>query len=249
MKDTELYQHLLGRAPWFVRRVELDAPQAGRVDVYVEHGEGARFACPKCGQDRGVDDHVPERLWRHLDTCQYAYVRSCAASAGVVSGGLNQSSVGALGGGEFSLHPALRWARARRSSGLRRPSGGGSLGADLGPGVGGDGTGGQSGACPHAPPSSPRIGVDEKSFPRRHRYETLVFDLDRGTVEHVAEGRSEESLAGDFRRVAPVELGRISTVVMDMGAPYYIQATRKAVPGADGKIVFARYHIMAHMAI
>ena len=33
---------------------------------------------------------------------------------------------------------------------------------------------------------------------------------------------------------------------MDMWEPY-IQATRKAVPGADGKIVFDRYHIMAHL--
>ena len=178
MKDTEFYQHLLGfRAPWFVRRVELDA-QAG-VDVYIEHASGRALPVLK-GELRAVYDHTAERVWQHLDTCQYPtflHVRlprvSCPAD-GI------QPGFGALGGGEFSLHPALRGARDRRSSGLRCPSGGGSGGADLGSGVGGHRAGGQPGLSrkPHRLPS--RIGVDEKSLAKRHRYETLVYDLDRG---------------------------------------------------------------------
>ncbi len=41
-----------------------------------------------------------------------------------------------------------------------------------------------------------RIGVDEKSFTRGHRYFTLVNDLDRARVLHVAEERTETSLDG-----------------------------------------------------
>nr|CBX29952.1 unknown protein [uncultured Desulfobacterium sp.] len=33
---------------------------------------------------------------------------------------------------------------------------------------------------PHRIPE--RIGVDEKSFAKGHRYETLVYDIDAGTV-------------------------------------------------------------------
>jgi transposase len=246
MKDTEFYQHLLGfRAPWFVRRVELDA-QAGRVDVYVEHGEGACFACPKCGELRAVYDHTAERVWRHWDTCQYpTFLHARLPRVSCPADGIGQTPapwtegsspftrlfegrvIAVLGACDVQAAAALTgltwdrvWAvveRAVRRGLSRKPS---RLPA--------------------------RIGVDEKSFAKRHRYETLVFDLDRGTVEHVADGRSEESLAGYFRRFTPPELDRLTAVVMDMWEPY-IQAVRKAVPDAEGKIVFDRYHLMAHV--
>ena len=38
------------------------------------------------------------------------------------------------------------------------------------------------------------LGVDEKSFAKRHRYETVIRDAERGTVEYVVEDRSQESL-------------------------------------------------------
>ena len=48
MRDTDLYRHLLGLvAPWEVSQVELSA-EDGRVDVWVEHPERTRFACPDC---------------------------------------------------------------------------------------------------------------------------------------------------------------------------------------------------------
>ena len=42
----------------------------------------------------------------------------------------------------------------------------------------------------------PHIGVDEKSFRKRHRHLTLVNDLDRGRALYVAEGRRQQSLDG-----------------------------------------------------
>jgi len=41
----------------------------------------------------------------------------------------------------------------------------------------------------------PYIGVDEKAFRKGHRYHTIVCDLERSTVEFVAEERRTESLA------------------------------------------------------
>jgi transposase len=38
------------------------------------------------------------------------------------------------------------------------------------------------------------IGVDEKSFAKGHKYETLVYDNDRGTVEYVGDYRTQQSL-------------------------------------------------------
>jgi hypothetical protein len=48
MRDTELYQQVLGlSAPGAVSRVELSA-EAGRIDVWAEHPRGTHFACPEC---------------------------------------------------------------------------------------------------------------------------------------------------------------------------------------------------------
>ena len=38
----------------------------------------------------------------------------------------------------------------------------------------------------------PYLGVDEKSIAKRHRYITLVADIDRGTVEFIAFDRKKE---------------------------------------------------------
>ncbi len=71
MESKELYRHLLGiNEPWTVDRVDLDMTR-GQVDVYVVHDKGVRFACPECGQEHAVYDHSVERVWRHLDSCQF----------------------------------------------------------------------------------------------------------------------------------------------------------------------------------
>jgi hypothetical protein len=46
MRDTALYQHLLGLgSPWSVGRVELSV-EGQCVDVWAEHPEGVLWACP-----------------------------------------------------------------------------------------------------------------------------------------------------------------------------------------------------------
>jgi hypothetical protein len=70
MDSVELYERLLGlTAPWTVEQVELDMAKT-HVEVHVGHLAGQRFACPKCGRELGVYDHLAERVWRHLDRCQ-----------------------------------------------------------------------------------------------------------------------------------------------------------------------------------
>lgn len=87
------------------------------------------------------------------------------------------------------------------------------------------------------------IGVDENEAAKGHRYWTLVCDLDEGTVEHIAEGRTQASLDGYYAGLTPVQLDGIEAVAMDMWEPY-IQATRAQVPEADTKMVFDRFHVM-----
>ncbi len=71
MDSNELYQHLLGLTePWTVERVDLDVAQM-HVEVYAGHAPGTRFACPECGRALAAYDHQAERVWRHLDSCQF----------------------------------------------------------------------------------------------------------------------------------------------------------------------------------
>ena len=72
MDATELYQPILGLTePWYVDTVTLDEPMT-TVTIQLAHQRGSDlFRCPRCQQNAPVYDHLPERRWRHLDTCQY----------------------------------------------------------------------------------------------------------------------------------------------------------------------------------
>ena len=71
MRDIELYRHLLGiESPWTVTRGELNVPEQ-RVDVWADHGEPAPWSCPECGTPAPLYDHADERVWRHLERCQF----------------------------------------------------------------------------------------------------------------------------------------------------------------------------------
>ena len=71
MESKELYQHILGlQCPWFVSDVKLDTT-AEQIEIRVKHPRGTKFCCPQCDQSLSCYDHVDERQWRHLDSCQY----------------------------------------------------------------------------------------------------------------------------------------------------------------------------------
>jgi transposase len=91
-----------------------------------------------------------------------------------------------------------------------------------------------------------RIGIDEKSIGKGHNYESIVCDLDKGTVEYVVDDRGQKSLESYYRQFTKEELAQIKGIAMDMWDPY-VAATRAYVPDADEKIVFDRYHATTHV--
>ena len=90
------------------------------------------------------------------------------------------------------------------------------------------------------------LGVDEKAVAKRHRYVTLVCDLDRGTVEYIADDRKRASLDAYYQSLSKEQLAGIEAVAMDMWEPF-IASTVAHVPDGRSKIVFDRFHIMKHM--
>ena len=91
-----------------------------------------------------------------------------------------------------------------------------------------------------------RIGIDEKSYGRGHRYLTLVFNHDNLGVDFLTLDTREESLDQYYGKIGEDESSRINAVSLHM-RDQYIASTRKHVESADSKMVFDRLRIMKHM--
>ena len=66
-----------------------------------------------------------------------------------------------------------------------------------------------------------RIGVDEVSYRKGHRYLTVIADHDSdGRVVWAAEGRDASVLTSFFDALGPERLSRLEAISADMGAGY-----------------------------
>ena len=191
MDDKIFFYKLLGlHPPWLITKVVLNETEQ-RVDIYLDHEKDIQVRCPECDQFYGIYDHAPERVYRHLDTCQMAtYIHVRPPRVNCPDHGVKQivSELGENGSEmtyafeslvlrvaqECSIEATSRlcrlswdqsWNALERAvtRGLARKE--------------------------HRIPS--RIGVDEKAIARGHKYESLVYDLDQGTVEYVVDDRKQ----------------------------------------------------------
>ena len=86
-----------------------------------------------------------------------------------------------------------------------------------------------------------RVGVDEISYRKGHRYITLVVDHDTGDVVWGGKGRTAETLQGFFDQLGPERAARIQAVSMDLGFAFR-KATSDAVPHA--RQCFDPFHVV-----
>lgn len=76
-----------------------------------------------------------------------------------------------------------------------------------------------------------RIGVDEVSYRKGHRYLTVVADHDRdGAVVWAAEGKSAKTLEAFYDELGAERCGLLEAVSLDMGGAY-----KKATDGRAGQ--------------
>ena len=85
-----------------------------------------------------------------------------------------------------------------------------------------------------------RIAIDEIHLGKRHRYITLVLDLDSGAVVFVGEGKGEKSLKPFWKRLKSSK-AKLRAVATDMGQAY-IAAVQKNLPKV--RLVFDRFHVV-----
>lgn len=247
MESKDLYRHLLGLSePWVVARVDLDMAKQ-HVDVYVEHPSGTRFACPECGQTCAVYDHLAERVWRHLDSCQFlTYLHASPPRISCPEHGVRQARLPWAEAGSRFTHlfealaiDVLLAANVKRAAQILRISWDQAWHLMERAVLRGRALKGTT------PPR--QIGIDEKAIAKGHRYMTLVCDLEASTVEYIGEERTEDSLAAYFTAFTEEQRASIKAISLDMW-PAYINACRAHVPQAEDKMVFDRFHIMQHVS-
>jgi transposase len=246
MRDVELYRHLLGlQAPWTVGQVTLDIKEQ-RVDVFAQHDNRAKWPCPECAVICPLHDHEPERQWRHLDSCQFRTIlHARVPRVQCEQHGIRQARVPwaeplarfttlfermaidvlqetSTSAGARLL--GLSWDEAHhiRERAVKR-------------------------GLARRPKQPPRLmGVDEKSIGAGQSYATLVYDIETSHVVELSPGRSQAALLGCLGDYTPRQMSQVEAVAMDMCKPY-ILFLHQVLAEAQNKLVFDRYHIMAHM--
>ena len=240
-----LYQTILGLSdPWTVEAVELREAER-TVRVVVDAAPGTVFTCPECGAAAPVYDRG-ERQWRTLDTCQFTTLLMARVPR-VQCGTHGVKTVRvpwAEKGSRFTLlfeRLAIAWLKEGTPTAVARQLG---LTWDEVRGIQARAV--RRGLARRSREPVPRMGIDEKSFLKRHQYVSIVVDLDQRRVLHIADDRRADSLVPYFQGLSEAERGGIQAIAMDMWEPYR-KTVREQVPDGEQKIVFDKFHVLQHM--
>lgn len=242
MHDTELFKQLLGlKDPWFISNVELDG-RLQTVMIYVEYPAQTCFECPQCQTAQCAVYDRRDRIWRHLDTCQFkTYIKASMPRVECSKCGIKTVSPPwaeahsrftvlferlaidafcemSISGGCRMLQ--ISWDEA--SSIIERAVRRGLARREL--------------------TDVTRIGIDEKAVGKGQRYITIVTDLVKSKVLWVGKERRSETLDSFFELLDKQGCSRIECISMDMWRPFQA-ACRKWIPDADSKTVLDRFHI------
>lgn len=85
-----------------------------------------------------------------------------------------------------------------------------------------------------------RLAIDEIHMGKKHKFLTLVIDLDSGRILWVAKGRGKDALRKFWRRLR-LARARVEAVACDMSAAYW-SAVLEHLP--EAAIVFDHFHII-----
>jgi transposase len=88
-----------------------------------------------------------------------------------------------------------------------------------------------------------KIGIDEKSFRKGHRYASIMTDLDRARVVEVQENRDAKAAGALFKSLG-ASAKKIHAAAMDMW-PAFMSATAANAP--EARIVHDRFHVAKYL--
>ena len=244
MNTREFYRQLTGiEAPWQVTDVSLDL-DAGEVTLLVEH-VGAGVTCG-CGRQCGVHDHMKERRWRHLDTCQLkTFIRCRLPRTRCDQCGVKTvAAPWAVPNGRFTLlfealviELLLATGRMSRVASFLDISEA-QVARVMRRAV-------ERGMGRREEEDVRRLCIDEKSMSRGHSYLTVLGDPERGRVLDVCETRrGKEVLTLLESTLSKEQREAVESITMDMWGPF-MTAANDSLPKAD--IVHDRFHVSMHL--
>ena len=243
MRDTELYEGILGLTPpWKVEAVKLDT-ESKSVEVKVKYQEGTLWAS-EAGERLPVYDHV-ERCWRHLDTCGFETRLICRVPRVQTPEGkvetvpvpwAGQRSRFTLLYERFAIEVLLACRSVSAAAELLRLSWD-ELQRIMERAV-------QRGWERRELAGLRNVGRDEKSFGKGQSYVSLWTDLDRARVLEVMKDNSREA-ADLLLATLPAQVCEaIEAVCIDMSG-HFAAAAREGLP--EAALVHDRFHISAHL--
>lgn len=245
MKDTTLYEHLLGlKTPWLVKSVDLSLADQ-RVVVEVVLKTGQVWADPTDASKRAHINGWTERQWRHLDTCQFetlikARIPQLKYSDGTVR--------------ELAVPWAERYSRVtllmeafvvkllqacpttKGVCELTRLSWS-TVNDIMVSAV-------KRGMLRRTEEEIPYLGLDEKSSEKGHSYVSILTDIERSRVLDLVPERKLAAATTLLGTLSPAQRASVKAVAMDMW-PAFMSATRASLPQAD--IVHDRFHVSKYL--
>lgn len=246
MLQVELFQVALGLpGPWIVTFVRFEAGKdgvSGELHLGLDFRAGTRFACPECGKE-GLEVHdTKQRDWRHLDFFQHlTYLHGRVPRVKCPECGVHLAKVPwARAGSGFTLlfeamavtlcceMPVLSVSRRLR---LRD----GRIWRILKAYV--------EMAREELDESDVRkIGVDETSRQKGHRYVTIFADLEKRRVLFVTPGKDHttfEAFLEDLKKHGG-KPENVTDVVMDLSAAFTTGA-EASFPNAE--LTYDKFHV------
>ena len=247
MYMRSLFKAALGLfTPWEVTDLEFSAEKE-RLDITIDFRRGSRFTCPACGASGAKAYDTQEEEWRHLNFFQYAtYLHArvprvtCQQGCGVKRVEVPWSRAGS---GFTLLFEALIMALVREMPVAAVAKLMGEHDTRLWRIVHHyvDEARKELDFSPVT-----RVGVDETSSQKGHKYISLFVDLEEKRLLFGTPGRQAETV-NSFRedlRDHGGEPEAITQVCCDM-SPAFIAGVTEALPNAQ--ITFDRFHIMKLM--
>ncbi len=245
MKDTALYEHLLGlKSPWSVKSVDLSLAEQ-RVVVEVVLKRGQVWADPTDATKRAHINGWSERQWRHLDTCQFETLIKARVPQLKYSDGTVQ---------ELAVPWAERYSRVtllmeafviKLLQACPTTQGVCDLTRLAWSTVNGIMVSAvERGMLRRSEDDVPYLGLDEKSSERGHSYVSILTDIERSRVLDLVPERKLEAAKSLLGILSPTQRASVKAVAMDMW-PAFMSAVQTCVPQAD--IVHDRFHVSKYL--
>ena len=249
MEMSTFYTQILGlESPWFISNIEVNKGSK-EVHVYLSHSSTNIFSCPKCNSHCSVHDHNKERIWRHLDTCNYStYLHAslprvkcldCGVHT-IISTWSDKKSrftldfesyiIDVLGQTQVISRTALLLGLSSEQVSYVRDK---AVARGL------------SKRKKSNFYKVSHLCIDEKSLFKGHHYVTIFYDGETGTVLEVVEHRTIEATNLGFSYLGEcVDLSGIEVVTMDMWEAFKT-ATKNNL--RETPIVHDRFHLAQHL--